>query len=343
MIEVVERPRVGVLNTSLFYQDPKHEAQLKEFADVSRLKLPSDADHNLLVPALNNLDAIIASVTPNFSRETLEGLPKLCIISRTGIGFSNIDTQAATDLGIQVSIVTGDVERNSVAEIAIGLLISAARYIPQGTQYVREGLFAEGKKASYGPEISGKTVGIIGLGNIGSRSAEILSRGFGCKVLAYDPMVGNDRCESFGATRSSLTDLLRRSDFVLLHCPSTPDTRLIIGPRQLATMKKGAILINTARGDLVDSRAVISALDDKHLRVYATDVYPIEPILKTDPFANRPDVIAIPHLGGNSEESVAGISDNCVGSVRSVLLKDESPVRLANPEVLDGYVRMLAR
>jgi phosphoglycerate dehydrogenase-like enzyme len=333
------KPKIIIVNSSTFGKHfSEHISALEAFAEISRVDVAANIAANELYPLLSEADGIIASVTPKFPREVLENCPKLVALFRHGIGCDNVDLVAATELGIRVSRVKGLVERDAVSEHAISLLMSAARHVPQGSQAVKNSGWSERSKM-IGIELKGKTIGIIGLGNIGSRSSEILAIGFNSKVVAYDPHIPAERFENFGARSVSLEELLKSSSAVLFHCPLTETTKRLLSAPQFAIMKKGAVLVNTCRGELVDEDALVGALESGHLSCYATDVVEGEPIDGNHRLAKLDNVIITPHLGGYSWESLHGMGQTGVDDMISIFTKNENPGELANPQVLDKDYR----
>ena len=185
----MNRPLISIVNSSTFGKHFKeHITTLEEFADIQHVTVPADIEADALAEKIKNSDGIIASVTPRFPRKTLEQCIKLRLLARHGIGCDNVDLVAATELGIQVSRVKGIVEREAVAEYAVALLLAASRLVPHVSQAVKNSEWAS-RSSMVGMELKGKTIGIIGLGNIGSRSAEILSNGFNANIIAADPYI----------------------------------------------------------------------------------------------------------------------------------------------------------
>jgi phosphoglycerate dehydrogenase-like enzyme len=185
----MSRIRISIVNSSTFGKHFKeHIAALEKFADIQHITVPADIDGDALAKKIKHSDGIIASVTPKYPRKTLEQCTKLKLLVRHGIGCDNVDLAAATELGIQVSRVKGIVEREAVAEYAVAMLMAASRLVPQGSQAVKNSEWAS-RSGMVGMELMGKTIGIIGLGNIGSRSAQILSNGFNATIIASDPYI----------------------------------------------------------------------------------------------------------------------------------------------------------
>src|SRR5688572_17341131 len=204
----MNRPIISIVNSSTFGKHfTEHISTLEKFADVQHITVPADIDGDALGEKIKNSDGIIASVTPKFPRTALVKCTKLKLLARHGIGCDNVDLEAASELGIQVSRVKGIVEREAVAEYAVGLLMAASRLLPQGSQAVKNSQWAS-RSHMVGMELRGKTIGIIGLGNIGSGSAEILSTGLTANIIASDPYIDKERFRQFNATSVSLEELV---------------------------------------------------------------------------------------------------------------------------------------
>jgi D-3-phosphoglycerate dehydrogenase len=221
---------------------------------------------------------------------------KLKIIGRAGVGVDNIDVKAATEKGVLV-INTPQGNAAAAAEMAIGLMFALARKIPQASELMRQGVWE--KKKFMGVEIAGKTLGVVGLGNIGRQAAE---RGVGLKmnVIGYDPYPPAKLPD--GVKLVSLDDVIAKSDFVTLHVPMTNDTKGLFGAATLAKMKKGSFLVNCARGGIVDEDAVLEALESGQLADAALDVFGKEPP-DPSPLFKHENLIASPHLGASTREA----------------------------------------
>lgn len=333
----MNRPLISIVNSSTFGKHfTEHISTLEKFADIQHVTVPSDVDGDALAEKIKNSDGIIASVTPRFPRKTLEKCTKLKLLARHGIGCDNVDLIAATELGIQVSRVKGLVEREAVAEYAVALLMAGSRLLPQGREAVKNSEWAA-RSRMVGMELQGKTIGIIGLGNIGSRSAEILSNGFNANIIAVDPYIDKERFKQFNSTEVSLDELISKSSAILFHCPATTETKRMLGKAQFAAMQKGAVLVNTCRGELVDEDALYEALQNGPIGAYATDVVEGEPIDGNHRLAKLDNVIITPHLGGYSWESLQGMGQTCVDDTVSVLQNNGIAGELANPEVLKNH------
>lgn len=238
----------------------------------------------------------------------LEQLPRLRFITVCGIGTDSVDLEAAKRMGIVVSNIPGKTAP-VVAEHAFGLMLAAAKRAAFQTSEVRAGRWTLMDNIFLG----GKTLGVIGTGPIGARMAA-LGRGLGMRVLAWTFHPSDKRAVTLGVEYVELDELLSESDVVSLHLKLTPDSQHIIGQRELQLMKPGALLVNTGRGGLLDTGALIAALDSEHLGGAALDVYPTEPISSDDPLLQCDQVILTPHNADQTPEGMdllnEGVTDN---------------------------------
>lgn len=335
----MKRPLISIINSSTFGKHfLEHINTLEKFADLQHITVPANIEGIELAEIIKDSDGIIASVTPKFPRATLERCKKLVLLFRHGIGCDNVDLKAASELGIMVSRVPGILEKEAVAEYAVSLLMTAIRKVADGSQAVKNSNWAS-RSGMVGMEIKGKTIGIIGLGNIGSRSAEILGYGFKGNIIAVDPYISKDRFSEFGAKEVSLDELLTTSNVILFHCPLTAETTRMLGESEFKKLQKGTVLVNTCRGELVDEDALYKALLDGTLGAYATDVVEGEPIDGNHRLAKLANTLITPHLGGYSWESLFGMGQTGVDDSVSVFQNNGIPGELANPDVLEQSPR----
>jgi len=289
---------------------PERYAQLLEGAAVI---VGDNSGSNGGPEAIAEAQAVVASARVRYDAELMDRVPGLRVISRTGIGVDNIALDAATSRGIAVCNVP-DGPTVSTAEHAVTLLMAAAKQIPAAAQSLRDGhgdLFNDYQ----GIELDGLTLGLVGLGQIGRRVARI------CGAVA----------ESVPAELvEDLESLLRRADVVSLHAPLTEQTSRMIDRERLALMKPGAILVNTARGGLVEEDALLEALDSGHIRGAGLDVFDPEPPQPDNPLLHRPDVIATPHIAGATLASKDRLWRIAITQALQVL-RGETPPNLVNP------------
>ncbi len=248
--------------------------------------------------ALAAADALIVRSATHVTSELLEAAPRLRVVGRAGVGVDNIDVDAATARGVLVMNTPGG-NSVSVAEHTLALMLAVARHIPQFNASVHAGRWE--KSGGMGVELRGKTLGLVGLGRVGSEVAR-RARAFGMSVIAHDPCVTEEAARVTGVDLLSLTEVLGRSDFLSLHAALSPATEKLIRAETLAQCKKGAILINTARGELVDETALADALRTGQLVGAGLDVFAEEPPLQS-PLIGLANVIATPHIAGSTREA----------------------------------------
>jgi D-3-phosphoglycerate dehydrogenase len=301
---------------------------LRKVASLKRLPMwPPEDD---LVDAARDADAIL-SRSAIISRPVIAASPKLKIVSRHGVGVDYVDVEACTEHGVLVTI-TGDANSESVSEQALACLLAVARRIALADAEMKAGKWE--RPHLTGVELYRKVLGIVGLGRIGSRMAKH-AKGFDMEVIACDPYIDAERALRFDATLVDLETLLRRSDFVSLHVPLTEETAHMIGQAQLELMKPSAILINTARGPVVDGQALYEALNIGTIAGAGLDVFEEEPLPADHPLRKLDNVVLTPHVAGQSEEAMAGVSIRAAENVLRVLRGETPPIELiVNPEVL---------
>ncbi len=266
-------------------------------------------DHPLSVAelqdALGTADALLPTVTDRLNGDVLSVEPlRVRIIANYGVGFNHIDVTAAKRRGLVVTN-TPDVLTDDTADDAVMLMLIVARRAGEGERYVRAGRWTGwGPTHLLGTKVSGKTLGVIGMGRIGRAVARRAHHGFGMRVIFHDPFPPPaDVVAELGAERrSTIEAVLREADFVSLHSPATPETRHLINAERLALMKPGAFLINTARGDIVDEAAVVDALKRRLIAGAALDVFEREPQVSPD-LLTMENVVLLPHLGSATQET----------------------------------------
>jgi D-3-phosphoglycerate dehydrogenase len=272
------------------------------------------ADRAELLPAIADVDAILVRSATKVDAEALAAAKNLKVIARAGVGLDNVDVKAATQSGVMVvNAPTSNIV--SAAELAIGLLLAAARQISPAHAALRNG---EWKRSKYtGIELFEKTVGIVGLGRIGVLVAQRLAA-FGMDVIAYDPYVQAGRAAQMGVRLVDLDTLLAESDFISVHLPKTPETIGLIGAEELAKAKSSMVLVNAARGGIVDETALFSALKEGRIAAAGVDVYAKEPCTDS-PLFELENVVATPHLGASTDEAQEKAGVSVAKSVRLAL------------------------
>jgi D-3-phosphoglycerate dehydrogenase len=273
-------------------------AALEVLAEDCEVRHVDGADRAALLPALADADAVIVRSATQIDAEALAAGNRLKVVARAGVGLDNVDADAATARGVLVvNAPTSNI--TSAAEHAVALLLSAARNIPAANESLKSGQWK--RSAFTGVEIVDKTVGVVGLGKIGQLFAERL-KAFGVRLVAYDPYVAPARGAQLGVEMMALDEVLTESDFISIHLPKTKETAGLIGEREIALMKPGAILVNAARGGLVDEAALALALKEGRIGGAAFDVYATEPCTDSPLFA-EPRAVVTPHLGASTAEA----------------------------------------
>jgi glyoxylate reductase len=287
-----------------------HEVDLWPGADP-----PPRAD---LLERTAGAEGLLSLLTDPVDAELIQTAPNLKAIANYAVGTDNIDLEAATARGIPVGN-TPDVLTETTAELAFGLMLAVARRLVEADRHVREGRWGEwSPDLLLGHDLNGATLGIVGYGRIGQAVAR-RARGFDMTVVHGIP----------------LSDLLEQSDFVSLHAPLTPETRGMIGDAQLARMKPNAILINTARGPLVDAMPLERALRSRQIAGAGLDVTDPEPLPADHPLLSAPNLVVAPHIGSASHRTREAMADMAVDNLLAALAGQRMP-HCANPEVYDG-------
>ena len=272
------------------------------------------ADRAALLPALADVDAVLIRSATMMDSEAIEAAKQLKVIARAGVGLDNVDIPAATQAGVMVvNAPTSNI--TSAAELAVGLMLAAARHISPASQALKGGAWKRSKFG--GVELLDKTVGIVGLGRIGALVAERL-RGFGMHIVAYDPYTTPAKASQLGARLVDLDELLATADFISIHLPKTPETLGLIGADALAKVKPGVVLVNAARGGIVDETALAEAIRSGRVGAAGLDVFAKEPCTDS-PVFEFDNVVVTPHLGASTEEAQEKAGVSVARSVRLAL------------------------
>jgi lactate dehydrogenase-like 2-hydroxyacid dehydrogenase len=330
----IKKKTIFIANSSSFgIAFPEHIGELEQFADIVRVEIPKGASASSFHEMLSGADGIIASVTPKYTREVLQGLPKLQLLARHGVGCDNVDLDACTELGVAVSKVGPLVERESVAQMTMGLMNAASRKIVEGSAIVKAGKWSERAQLPLGVDLFGATIGLIGIGAIGKVVSRILTLGYQANVIAYDPYVSAEEVSANHARKVSFDELLEKSRIVSLHCPLTSETSRMFCREQLDAMNEGSIVVNTCRGEIFNQSDLINALNSGKLGGYASDVVEGEPVDGSHVLLSTRNVIITPHLGGYSAKSLRGMGSTMVDDMRKVFVENGYPGVIANPNI----------
>jgi D-3-phosphoglycerate dehydrogenase len=338
---------MSVNNKRVFYvkylADPVYADILKARADVRLDKLENESSDDVAAPILAaahvyQIGAARDELAPHFhaNQELLKRAPNLLLVSSNGAGFDPVDVDACTEAGIVVVNQSGG-NANSVAEHAIGMLLTLSKRIIEGDRALRREANVN-RNGLVGTEAQGKTIGIVGLGNVGRRIAELCRGLLHMNVLAYDPYLSATEMAARGGEKVELDELLRRSDYVSISCPLSKDSRGMIGARQFALMPPHAYFITTARGFIHDEDALADALRHKKIAGAGLDVWAREPPPPDHPLLQFDNVLASPHTAGVTKEARENMGRIAAEQVLGAL-DGKRPPRIINPEVWPRYVK----
>jgi D-3-phosphoglycerate dehydrogenase len=279
------------------------------------------------------VQAILASSMLQYNGRLMDRLPHLRLIARTGIGYDNVVVEDATARGIVVTN-TPDGPTESTAEHTVAMLLALAKRLKQGDANMAQGKWGPRGGALVGTEVTGKTLGLVGLGRIGRRVAQICHLGLNMHVLAYDPYVTPAQAAEIGVTLADLDTVIAEADFLSLHAPLTKETHHLMNRGRFAMMKDGASLLNIARGGLVDADALLAALESGKIAAAGLDVFEPEPLPADSPLRNHPMILATPHSAGVTIEGRERIESMAVERVLQ-FFRGERPQDVVNRELFD--------
>ena len=300
--------------------DKLAESTVAALGDDIEVRWVDGPDREKLLAAVPEADALLVRSATTVDAEVLDAAPRLKIVARAGVGLDNVDVKTATERGVLVvNAPTSNI--HSAAEHALALLLSAARQIPAADASLRDHAW---KRSSFsGTEIFGKTAGVVGLGRIGQLVAQRLAA-FEAHIVAYDPYVSAARAAQLGIELLSLDELLGRADFISVHLPKTPETAGLIDKEALAKTKPGVIIVNAARGGLIDESALADAISSGHVRGAGLDVFSKEPCTDS-PLFELAQVVVTPHLGASTEEAQDRAGTDVAASVKLALAGEFVP------------------
>ncbi|RLE80826.1 MAG: D-glycerate dehydrogenase [Thermoprotei archaeon] len=293
--------------------------------------------YEVLLEKVKDIDALVSLLTDKIDKNLIDNAPRLRIIAQYAVGYDNIDVEYATQKGIYVTNTPG-VLTEAVADLTWALILSVARRIVEADQFVKGGEWWRTKTGWHpmmmlGMEVNGKTLGILGMGRIG-RAVARRAKGFNMRIIYYDKYrLSEDLEKELGAEFVDFETLLKESDILSIHVPLTKETYHLIGENELKKMKKGAILINTARGAVIDTRALIKALEEGWIAGAGLDVFEQEPLPPDSPLTKFKNVVLLPHIGSATTETRTRMGE-LVAENLIAFLKGETPPTLVNKEVL---------
>ncbi|OWY65243.1 phosphoglycerate dehydrogenase [cyanobacterium TDX16] len=296
--------------------DPIDQAGIDILSQVATVDVKIGLTPEQFVQAIPEYDALMIRSGSRITKEIIEAGHQLKIIGRAGVGVDNVDVPAATRQGI---VVVNSPEGNTIAaaEHAIAMMLALSRYIPDANASVKRGEWD--RKTFVGAEVYKKTLGVVGLGKIGSHVATA-AKAMGMKLLAYDPFISTERAEQLGCRLVEVDILLQEADYITLHIPKTPETTHLINAQALAKMKPNARIINCARGGIIDEAALAEALKAGKIAGAALDVFEEEPLKESPLRALGKEIILTPHLGASTTEAQVNVAIDVAEQIRDVLL-----------------------
>lgn len=296
--------------------DSIDQAGIEILSQVAQVDIKTDLTPEQLKNIIGDYDALMIRSSTRVTQEIISAGTNLKIIGRAGVGVDNVDVPAATKQGI---LVVNSPEGNTIAaaEHALAMMMSMSRFIPEANRSVKDNKWERGKFV--GVEVYKKTLGIVGLGKIGSHVATV-ARAMGMKLLAFDPFISMERAEELGCRVVEMDLLLQESDYITLHIPKTPETTHLINAAALAKMKPTARIINCARGGIIDEAALAIALKEGKIGGAALDVYEQEPLGESALRALTTEVVLTPHLGASTAEAQVNVAIDVAEQIRDVLL-----------------------
>lgn len=291
--------------------------EVKQWSGEGRI--PKD----VLFRELNDVEGLYTAggtMVGTIDQELLDHAPNLKVVSNVSVGYNNFDVEAMKKRDV-IGTHTPHVLDETVADLAFGLLLSTARRIPELDRFVKEGNWKTTTKYSdtYGKDVHGSTLGIIGMGRIGEAIAKRARFGFNMDLLYYNRNRKLKAEERYGAEYCDLASLLKRSDFVLLMTPLTPETNQLIGKEEFSLMKKSAMFINVSRGQTIDEQALVEALQNGEIAAAGLDVFEQEPIQPDHPLLKMPNVVTVPHIGSATAQTELAMAMRAAENLVTVL------------------------
>src|SRR5512138_2845756 len=279
---------------------PKGIALLQQRPEFKVTVLPKRLPEAELIPLVQDVEALVVRSETKVTRKVIEAAPALKVVGRAGVGVDNVDVEAATQHGVVVMNTPGG-NTISTAELSFAMLLNLARKVPQAYKSMLDGKWD--RKQFQGTELAGKTLGVLGLGRIGSEVAK-RALAFGMRVLGYDPFVTEARARALGIELAPELDrVYRDADFITVHMPVTEQTRGMLTAAAFAKMKLKVGIVNCARGEILVENDLLAALDSGKVAAAALDVYALEPLPEDHPFRKHPALTLTPHLGASTREA----------------------------------------
>jgi glyoxylate reductase len=306
--------------------------KIHEIADAEVWQEDTPPPYEVLLEKVRGVDGLVCLLTDQIDGNLMDAAgEQLKVISQMAVGFDNVDTSAATERGIPVGNTPG-VLTDTTADFAFTLMVSAARRVVEGERYVKEGLWKTwGPTLLMGYDLWQATLGLIGFGRIGQGMAK-RARGFEMRVLAYDPVADEKVARELGVELRAFEEVLSEADFLSLHVPLMPETHHLIGAQELKKIKSSCVLVNTARGPVIDPKALYDGLKNGDIAYAALDVTEPEPIEMDDPLLTLDNCLIVPHIASSSLATRNKMASMAAANLEAGLQGERLP-NCANPEV----------
>ncbi len=313
----------------ILISDPLHDKGVEIFKEQGfEVEVNTGLSPEDLHSAIKGVSGLVIRSATKVDQALLEAADELKVVGRAGTGLDNVDIPAATEAGVVIMNTPGQ-NSNAAAELAMGHIFALSRHIARGNRGLKEGKWE--KKQLRGRELKGKTLGIVGMGNIGRILAE-LGAGVKMKVIGFDPFLDAAEIKARGAEPMSFEDILAQADYISVHVPKTAETSSLFNAENIAKMKDGAYLVNCARGGIVDEEALCDALADGKLAGAALDVFEVEPLPADSRLVFADDVTCTPHLGANTYEAQENVAVAVANQMSKFLKTGEAEFAVNDPK-----------
>lgn len=305
---------------------------LEQYGDVDYRNKEEMISEEEFLDRLSKANALLCYSRQKINSRILEQAPHLKVVSNIAVGYDNFDLGEMTKRGVMATNTPG-ILTETTADLTFSILMAAARRVTEADHYVKSGQWQEWLPSlMLGKDVFGATIGIIGMGRIGEAVAR-RAKGFDMEILYYNRSRKTDIEEKLGASYVSLEQLLQKSDYVVVLIPLTEETKKMIGAKEIALMKKDAIIVNASRGATIDETALIHALQESRIAGAALDVYEKEPVDPENPLLKMPNVVTLPHIGSATKETRGKMAMKAAHNAVAALT-GEIPENLLNAEVL---------
>ncbi len=323
--------KVAICNVNSFGREYPEllEELIRDIGPVDKLFFDQNVSSEQIADRLEGYAYVILGTHPTLTKTFFEKNRTVRLIARHGLGVNNIDLKAAREYGVVVTKISNEIERDAVAEHAVALMLSLSKNLLIGNDMVQNGKWNVGRENCMGFQIRNSITGIIGCGNIGQRTAQIMKDGFNNKILVYDPGLPAEKLNALGFKKVELSKLIKESDFIFLHCALTESNHHLINENNLKEMKKNCILINCARGNLIDEKAVAKAVKNNIIFGYGADVCVQEPIESNNDLLHTSRIIISPHTAVYNYTCIKNMNRKVIEDIKAYE-SGKDPINIIN-------------